>query len=72
MEGWQSATKKLIGSRLDYLMIYLGMPVKSRMTTEEHIIPKAAGIYEIVPTMDALFYSPFVATILLLSIGSGE
>ena len=53
-------------------MIYLGMPAKSRITTEEQAIPKAAGIYEIVPTMDALLCSPFVATTLLLSITSGE
>jgi hypothetical protein len=48
------------------------MQAKSRKTTDAHAIPNAAGIYEIVPTMDALFCSPFVAIIFSLSITSVE
>jgi hypothetical protein len=48
------------------------MQAKSRKTTDAHAIPNAAGIYEIVPTIDALFCSPFVATIFPLSTISVE
>jgi len=39
---------------------------------DAHAIPNAAGIYDIVPTIDALFCSALVETIFLLSMASGE
>ena len=54
------------------LLVDLGIPARSRITTEAQAIPNAAGIYEMVPTTDALFLSPVTGTTLLLSIGSGE
>lgn len=51
---------------------YLEIPARSRKTTEAQAIPNAAGIYEIVPTIEALFCSAFVAIIFCLSTGSGE
>ncbi len=48
------------------------MPVRSLITTDAQAIPKAAGIYEMVPTTEALFLSPATGFILLLSTSSAE
>lgn len=53
-------------------VVHLEIPAISRITTDAHAIPNAAGKYEIVPTMEALFFSPEEGIILLLSIFSGN
>ena len=53
-------------------LVYRLIPAKSRKTTDAHAIPNAAGIYDIVPTIDALFCSALMETTFLLSMASGE
>jgi hypothetical protein len=51
---------------------YLFIPARSLITAEAHAMPNNAGMYETVPTTEALFLSPAIATILDLSGFSGD
>ena len=53
-------------------LFYIHIPAMSFITVEAQTMPNNAGIYDTVPTIEALFLSSAIATTFDLSGGSGD